>query len=235
MYGQGFQAPPLTKVNKIIIIVITSIFIIQSFLINVFHYPVIKYLALSLDGFSSGLIYQIFTYPLVSHGIFGVIFNALLIWFIGGNLEVRWGEKRYILFLLTAIVCGGGVFLFFSTIFPSTVLFGLSGFTMALLIAYGLLYPEQYFAFMLIFPVKAKYFVLLLIGIELYMGGFSGSPAQPLAHLSSMLGAWLFMFIVLKERAFPWQVNLPKNPMNREKKKKNHLKIVEDDKPKYWH
>lgn len=77
-----------------------------------------------------------------------------------------------------------------------TPLVGASGAIYGLLLAFGYLFPNA--ELMLIFfpiPVKAKYFIPILIVIEVYLG-FSQSGSS-IAHLAHVGGA-LFGFILLK-------------------------------------
>jgi len=77
-----------------------------------------------------------------------------------------------------------------------TPLVGASGAIYGLLLAYGYLFPNA--EIMLIFlpiPIKAKYFIPILIVIEIFLG-FSNSGGS-IAHLAHVGGA-LFGFILLK-------------------------------------
>ena len=77
-----------------------------------------------------------------------------------------------------------------------TPLVGASGAIYGLLLAYGYLFPNA--ELMLIFlpvPIKAKYFIPILIVIEVVLG-FSSSGSS-IAHLAHVGGA-LFGFILLK-------------------------------------
>ena len=88
---------------------------------------------------------------------------------------------------------------------------------------------------MLIFPMKAKYFCALLIGIQLYMGFFSPSATLAWGHLGAMFSAFLFMVIV----SSPKFKNLSEIYLKKRKNKsKANLKLVDDDDengPKHWH
>jgi membrane associated rhomboid family serine protease len=130
-----------------------------------------SYLALSSDGFSSGLIYQLITYPFIEASFMGLLFEGLLLWFIGSELESKWGRKFYIEFFLISILSVAPLYLILSkTLGLSAPLMGITGFNYALLVAYAIIYSERQLMFMMIFPMKAKYFCLLLAGIQLYTG-----------------------------------------------------------------
>ena len=77
-----------------------------------------------------------------------------------------------------------------------TPLVGASGAIYGLLLAFAVLFPNMELFLMFIpVPVKAKYFIPILIVIEVYLG-FSQSGSS-IAHLAHVGGA-LFGFILLK-------------------------------------
>ena len=74
---------------------------------------------------------------------------------------------------------------------------GASGAIYGVLVAFGMLFPNT--KLMLIFlpvPIKAKYFIPILVGIDLFLGigDFSWDPVAHFAHL----GGALFGFIIVK-------------------------------------
>jgi len=243
MQGRQFYMPPFTKVNKAIIISTVAVFILGSI------WKVLPaYLGLSAGAFFNGHIYELLTYPFVSRGLLEVVFNCLLVWFIGCELENLWGTIRYVSFLATSYIGAGLIYLMVSVLFfsgsavYSYPLMGLHGLCSALLLAYAILYPDRVFHFMLIIPVKAKWFCAILIGMELYSGVFSPSAALAWGHLGAMGCGYCFMVVVSSQ----WWISRQARSRSRvdvvrQKKVKNsHLTIVKDDdddndKPKYFH
>lgn len=243
MQGAQFHTPPMTKINKMIIIAMASIFVLNTILIKTSGISLIPFLSLSVGGIKSGLIYQFITYPFIESGLMGVIFEGLLVWFIGSELEQKWGGKFYLEFLLVAILTSGPFYFIITSIFPSLgayPLMGLTSFTYALLMAYAIIYSERQLTFMLLFPMKAKYFCMLLAGIQLYMGLTSGAGGSSLSHLVAMGGAFVFLqYKSMKARG----VSLETLKKQRHKEKmKSKLSIVRDEPkdhadqkdPKYW-
>ena len=186
-----FQAPVLSKVNKLILIITGICFLVASILKAIGAVSLVQLLGLSADGLFHGLIYKLFTYPFVEVQLMNFIFNGLIIWFIGSELETSWGQKVYIRFLLLTVMGAGLMFsllsliFFFGTPVYYSGLHGLSGINFALLIAYSLLYPNRQMAFMMIFPMNAKTFCWILVGIEAYLAVFS-SLQSSWGHLLAM-------------------------------------------------
>ncbi|RLA65564.1 MAG: hypothetical protein DRQ88_02045 [Epsilonproteobacteria bacterium] len=224
MQSGQIHVPPLSFSNKILIISCVTFFILQS----IFSHLVI-YLGLSGTKFFSGHIYQILTYPLMGQGLMEVLFNSLLLWFVGSDLEHSWGRKRYISFLLVAVLGAGITYLLISLVSSGGILTGLSGIINFLMLAYAILYPNRLFSFMFVFPIKAKYFCMIMIGMEIYLGIFSSMGAISLAHLGSMAFGYAYM------------VYLSRPKKSRKPKGRGNLYLVKDlkkgekDPPKHWH
>ncbi|MFD2514516.1 rhomboid family intramembrane serine protease [Pontibacter locisalis] len=76
-------------------------------------------------------------------------------------------------------------------------LVGASGAVFAILMAFGLLFPNMELMLLFFpFPIKAKYFVLLYGAFELY-SGFNRMPGDNVAHFAH-LGGMLFAYILVK-------------------------------------
>ena len=224
--------PPLTKINKIIIISLVSLFLIHA----VFHQISGAYFRhfFGLNGgmFFSGLVFQIITYPFMASGIFELLFDCLILWFIGGELERIWGLKRYLSFLIFSVVSGGLIFLGVSSLFSAwPTLMGPGALTYPLLIAYGILFPHRDLL-LIFFPVKAKYFCLIILALQVYTGVFSPGGVQAWGNLGAIVGGVAWML---------WQSKGGGRAKKPQKKSRNnnHLRLVEDegeeDKPKFFH
>lgn len=238
------HTPPLSKINKILIIIGVALFLLNSILIQVGSMNIVSLFGLSVDGLKSGFIWQFLTYPFMETSFMGIIFNSLLLWFIGGELEQNWGQKFYLQFIAIAVLSSSIAYLFINLVFLGGVgstLIGLNSICYGLLIAYGMIYSERQLTFMLLFPMKAKYFCMLLAGILLYMGIFSPQGVTSLAHVASML----FCAIFLRYRSFKAQGGSLKDMQTKRRREKakaqKKLYIVNPeeekpnkDDPKYW-
>ncbi len=72
---------------------------------------------------------------------------------------------------------------------------GASGAIFGLLLAFGMMFPDQKIYMYMAIPIKAKYFVVLYGLIELYMGvvSFTGDNIAHFAHLGGMLFGWILI------------------------------------------
>jgi membrane associated rhomboid family serine protease len=233
-----FQAPPLTKINKALIIAAVVCFLLESILKAVGAFSLPQVLGLSGSGIFSGLVFQFLTYPFIETQLMGVLFNSLIIWFIGSELESNWGQKIYLRFLLINVLMVGLVYFLVSTLFlfGTTYYFlplhGLSGVNFALLIAYATLYPDRQMSFMMIFPVTSRTFCWILVAIEAYMAVFT-SFKSAWAHLLAMG----ISYLIIRYQNRPLVKKALNSSWKAKKPGKRHLHVVKDDEPKppkYW-
>ncbi len=160
--GYGVHVPKLTYLNKIIIITVASVFFLQNILMLTSQSQIVGYLPLIPVRFFEGHIYELITYPFFAKGVFEVLFECLLLWFVGSDLEAMWGSSRYGKFLAFVVVGGGLFYLLLTWILsmmmgPSVLLsplMGLAGVTSFLLLAFAILYPNKIFTIIYIFNIK---------------------------------------------------------------------------------
>ncbi|MDD7318925.1 MAG: rhomboid family intramembrane serine protease [Prevotella sp.] len=179
------------------------------------------YLGLHFFMASDFKFYQLFTYMFMHGGFQHIFFNMFALWMFGVVVEHTWGAKK---FLLYYIACGIGAGLVQELVQYSHFVFegmaafdrvttpdgfvmpmdeylnmwntvGASGAIYGILLAFGMLYPEQrIFIFPLPVPIKAKWFVLIYVAIELFSAlGTSSDGVAHFAHLGGMLFGWLII------------------------------------------
>jgi membrane associated rhomboid family serine protease len=229
MQASQLHVPPLTRINKTIIIASVAVFVLNS-LLAMNDMALSPYLGLSNAMLSKGHIYQLITYPFVAQGLMGLIFECLLLWFLGSELESIWGERTYILFLISSSLTAAIIYLTLGLLqvgsFASYPLMGLAGLGYSMCLAYAIMFSDRYLTFMLIFPMKAKWFCAIMVGILLYSGVFSAAGATSWAHLAAMAGGLGFL------RYKAYQKSSSKDPRSAKRLKKassSHLYIVKDD------
>jgi membrane associated rhomboid family serine protease len=183
--------PPLPPVTKALMLICTAVFCLQWLL------PRQLELWLALWPLASGnfMPWQVLSYAFL-HGDLGhLFFNMLGLWMFGGELERLWGQKRYIHFMLAGALAAALVQIVWTLLIGSSVpTVGASGSLFALLLAFGMLFPNR--TIMLLIPpipMKAKYFVALFGAISLVLGLMGGGGVAHFAHLGGMLGGFLMI------------------------------------------
>ena len=225
--------PKLTQTNKILVIFVVLFFIVGS-IMEKNGLSLINMLGLSPHGVLAGKIHLLLTWPFVGRGLLEVVFNCLLLWFLGSELEGIWGKRRYLVFILWTILGAGVIYLAIALFFFPTsplALTGMAGLVDALLLAYAILFPDRVFHFMMVIPVQAKYFCMILIGMQLWFGFFSSAAVLAWGQLAAMACAFFYMILV----SSPTLKKLTSFPKRR-KIRSDHLKLVKKNKknPKYW-
>ncbi|MBW8311676.1 MAG: rhomboid family intramembrane serine protease [Rhizobium sp.] len=143
--------------------------------------------------------WQVLSYAFL-HGGFGhLFFNGLALYMFGAPLEMTWGRQRFLTYFLVCVAGAGLIQLLVATsgvtgqgIYPTI---GASGGVFGLLLAYGMLFPNQRVMLLIPpIPMKARTFVIVFGAIELLLGVFSSnSGVAHFAHLGGMLFGWLMI------------------------------------------
>ncbi|HEY1407238.1 MAG TPA: rhomboid family intramembrane serine protease [Spirochaetota bacterium] len=173
----GFRiGGPLTPAVKFLLICNFAIFIIQQ-IVALFSPELIDSLfGLSYYGIAQHhFFWQIFTYMFLHGGWIHIFFNLFSLWVFGGDLEQLWGSRRFISYYLFAGV-GAGIFITLMNVFMTTrnpalgfvPTVGASGAIYALLLAYGMIWPNREVLVYFLFPVKIKYLLIFFGLIEFF-------------------------------------------------------------------
>jgi membrane associated rhomboid family serine protease len=150
-------------------------------------------------------VWQLVTYLFLHGGIWHLLFNMLTLWMFGVQLERDWGTRR---FLKYYFICGIGAGLFDVGLHAAlgdwgTRTIGASGAIMGLLLAFGVLYPNQTVLMNFLFPIKAKYMVMIYAAIELWMSFGPNTGVSSIAHLGGMVVGYVYLKGRLPRFALP--------------------------------
>jgi hypothetical protein len=161
--------------------------------------------------------YQMVTHMFMHGGIFHILFNMFALWMFGSLMERIWGPKRFLSFYL---VCGlfaaiaqmisyavafwgvdhaaltAAEQIQYQDILTKSATVGASGAIMGVLAAYAYTFPNtELFIMPIPFPIKAKWAIIGIIGIDLF-GGFANASNDNVAHFAHVGGALAGLAIV---------------------------------------
>ncbi len=140
-------------------------------------------------------IWQLATYLFLHGGVEHLLFNMLALWMFGATLEKDWGTRRFLKYYflcgIGAGVCDVAVNALLGNWNTSTI--GASGAIYGVLLAFGILYPEAIILFLFIFPIQAKFFVMIVGAIALLGSVNVNSGVSNVAHLGGMLFGLLYL------------------------------------------
>jgi len=145
----------------------------------------------------------------------------LMLYFTGVELERMWGTKYFTKFYFTCGI-GAGVTQVLLGLLPGAIgdqfyytsTIGASGAIFGVLLAFALYFPTRPILMFFIFPVPAKYFVMILIAIELLLFSGGGGGIAHSAHLGGALTGYLYLkrirfnlFSEIQYRYLKWRIN----------------------------
>jgi membrane associated rhomboid family serine protease len=160
--------------------------------------------------------WQLISYSFL-HGSLGhLFFNMFALWMFGVQIENRWGSRRFGVFYFICVLGAALTHLLFvpdaqtvrtmgGLAQASVPTVGASGGVYGVLLAFGMMFPNQPIYLWFLFPIRAKWLVLGFGALELYSAvtGTSAGVAN-FAHLGGMvIGLLLIQY---------WRGKLPVQP-----------------------
>jgi membrane associated rhomboid family serine protease len=140
-------------------------------------------------------VYQLVTYLFLHVDIWHLAFNMLALWMFGTPLERDWGTRYWLKYYF---ICGIGAGLFDVALTAATghwnsATVGASGAIYGLLLAYGVCYPDNTVLMGFLFPVKAKYMVIIYAAVELYLSMHVNTGVSNIAHLGGLVVGFVYL------------------------------------------
>ena len=193
--------PPVTKA---LLIANGLVFLLQAVLGDRVFTPFELWPAGMPDAYAAGgarfMPWQLLSYGFMHGSLAHLLFNMLALVMFGAQLEYVWGQRRYLVYYLVCVVGAGLCQLAVSSWMLQqgqgvvhTV--GASGGVFGLLLAYGMLFPNQRVMLLIPpIPMKARTLVIVYGAISLLFGltGTQSGVAH-FAHLGGMLFGWLLI------------------------------------------
>ncbi|MFH1499032.1 MAG: rhomboid family intramembrane serine protease [Verrucomicrobiota bacterium] len=173
--------------------------------------------ALSATTVKTGQVWTLLSYGLMHGGVFHLLINGLLIFFLGRALESEFGGRRLLHLTLWGTL--GGALLWLAINHQrSAQLAGASAAAMALLTVFACLNPRRPITLLLFFVLPVTLLPIWLLAIvggidvlgllfrEIPGGGRSGSIAHS-AHLGGLAAGWLYYRFALSGDSprTPWR------------------------------
>jgi rhomboid family protein len=144
-------------------------------------------------------VWQLATYMFLHAGLFHILFNMLALWMFGTELERIWGTRYFLKFYFVTGIGAAVLTVLFSLLpfgFAQSLqrasIIGASGAIYGLLLAYALYFPNRTIYY-IVFPIPAKYFVMLAGFIAFYSSLGAGNGVANATHLFGLLVAYLYL------------------------------------------
>lgn len=185
----------ISSAIKWVIIITSGFFLLQLLPVTGpllrYYFPLVPY-----RTFLNGQLWRLLTYMFMHDTVspLHILFNMMVLWMFGVELENLWGTRRFSLFY---ILCGVGSGLFsIISIFTSAIyapVIGASGAVLGVITAFALFYPDRQIMLFFVLPVNIRIFVL---GYALYSVYGALIPHGNISHLTHLGGIIVALFYV---------------------------------------
>jgi len=214
----SFGPGPLTPAVRMLLYANIGMYVLS------FIFPIVDYLGLvPKQVIEAQWLWQPVTYMFLhARNPTHILFNMLILWMFGVELERMWGTKFFVKYYFVTGV-GAGLLSVAIALLPfeatrgtyNVNIIGASGALYGLLLAYALYFPDRPILMFLFFPVPAKYFVMILGAIAFITSIEGGGPVAATTHLGGLLVGYIYLkggrggglTAEIKYRYLKWKMN----------------------------
>ena len=194
----SFGFPPFTRAIKQLVWVNVVIFLLWYFLPKSVESVIFVYFGLVPAEVMHGMVWQIVTYSFIHAGILHILFNMLGLWMFGSKLEMDWGYRQLMEFYFFCVVGAALITMAVSYtgvlgMSPATATVGASGGIYGLIVAFGIIYAEMRIYVYGIFPIKAKWFAIIWVGLALLGAMQDRGGVANVAHLGGAIFGYAYL------------------------------------------
>src|SRR5262245_36225006 len=145
-------------------------------------------------------VWRLVTYMFLHAGLFHILFNMLALWMFGTELERIWGRRYFLKYYFVTGIGAAVLTLLFSWLpfgisiqLRHSIVIGASGAIYGLLLAYALYFPDRPIYMYLVFPIPARYFVMIMGVIAFYSSLADNSGVANATHLGGLLVGYIYL------------------------------------------
>lgn len=205
---------PLTPMVVRIMIANASIYLVTSIIMLIFPRfgeQIVANFALSHEGLVHKFkVWQLFTYMFLHVDFFHIFMNLFGLWIFSGDLEEEWGSENFFKYYIFSGIGAGICIAAMNAIIydnyqvnPHTM--GASGALYAVLLAYGLTWPNREVLIWFVLPVKMKYLIIFFGLLEFFgslsMAAGGGGNVSHIGHLGGIVTGFLYLKLMRWRRA----------------------------------
>ncbi len=204
---QQLYYPPVTDVVLRLIALLIAAFAVQWLAASFFYpeagvaRPFEKIVADNALQFGPGFsLTQILTHPLLYPSSFfpgallQLLFDCLLLYFFGAELERTWGRHNFLRFFLIGLtggaLLGAALSLLPPTLLSNRVSWGADAGLAATMTAYAILWPDRQVLLFFVIPVRMKWLVLIILALS----ALFGSQMRVVLYSGGAVTAALFLY-----------------------------------------
>lgn len=213
--GLGLFEQPVTPVVRVLLFINVIVFVLRHFVQLGTPGAMDLIFGLSSDFYRSGFVWQIVTYMFLHANLIHLLFNMLVLYFLGTEIEQTLGGRNFLTVYMVSGILGG---LGWLGLTDSGICIGASGAVFGLLGAYVAMFPNRYITVLIFFilPVTLRAWVLATILACIEFALMTMHVADRIAHsahLAGLLAGYVFAFVVFRKGGF--RVRIIREPKNR--------------------
>ncbi len=204
----------MPKASRIILLINIGAFVlsiipsVQEFLFTWLSvYPVNLWFSLQ--------VWRLISYQFLHGDFFHILFNMLMLYFLGPLLEQHWGSKAFVRFYLICGAAGGVVYTLLAQfgILGVGSMVGASGAVYGLMAATAVLYPRMRVYIFGVFPMTMAVLVIVLAIISLLNFASGSNAGGEAAHLAGI--AVGLVYVKYKPMYINWRMTRQKGVWDR--------------------
>jgi membrane associated rhomboid family serine protease len=193
--GGGFRGIP--PVVKWLLIINFSVYIIAKLIPGLGNY-IYYYCSVLPESFPKMIqVWRLVTYQFLHDpsNIFHIVFNMLVLYFMGPFVERTWGSRAFLKFYLIAGAAGGVVYTFLVLIgiLPAGMMMGASGAIYGVVAAIAVMYPRMRVLLYGIIPMTMVWLVVLVVIMSLLFIASGVNAGGEVAHLTGLAVGFLYV------------------------------------------
>ena len=181
-----------------------------------------------------GFVWQIGSYMFLHANFWHIFLNMYALMIFGMSVEQVWGGRRFLVYYFFTGV-GAGITIFLLNFFMKGVAYhiptiGASGAVFGLLLAFGVLFPDAQILLFFVFPIRARYLVVLYGALEMLslLQSPEGSSVSHVGHLGGLFFGILY-FVFIRKRVSSFKIKKLQAEIRKKVEMLDKNKTVEKD------
>lgn len=228
----GLFAAPLTPAVRTLLAVNVVVFLVRTLVQWRVPGGFDLLFGLSEALYRDAFVWQLFTYMFLHGTVWHLLFNMLILYFLGSEIERALGSRDFLMIFVISGLLGGLGWLLLAA--PGSVCIGASGAVFGLLGAYVALFPQRYITVLVFFilPVTMRAWVLAVVlgSIEfLLMTSAPGGQIAHSAHLAGLVAGYVFAYMLYRGVGPRWRLPRIRVLRNKTAGAQPHLTVLRNE------
>jgi len=216
-YTMGGGIRGISPVVKWLLIVNFVVYIIAKLIPDLGEYIYYYGSVLPESFFNMVQVWRLVTYQFLHDpsNIFHIVFNMMVLYFMGPFVERSWGSRAFLKFYLISGAAGGVVYtlLVLLKILPAGIMMGASGAIYGVVAAIAVMYPRMRVLLYGLIPMTMVWLVVLIVIMSLLFIASGINAGGEVAHLTGL--AVGFLYVKYKPLLTQWRMERQKGAWSR--------------------